>query len=85
MIRIILQELALFVIPFALYALLLVLQRKKVVDPEHWSEAKTWLAMAGFVLAIVGLLTFGLFGESHTGPYVPPHLENGKPVQGGFR
>lgn len=85
MIRIVLQELSLFLVPFALYALLLALQRKRLLDVEHWSEAATWLAAAGFALVIGGLLYLGIFGERHTGAYVPPHMENGKPVQGGFR
>lgn len=85
MIRVVLQELALFIVPFALYALLLTLQRKKVLDIEHWSRAGTWLVLAGFALAIGGLLYVGIFAEPQTGPYVPPHIENGKPVQGGFR
>lgn len=85
MMRIVFQEFALFLIPFALYALLLTLQRKRLVDIEHWSKASVWLALAGFGLAIIGLLAFGIAQGEHTGPYVPPHMENGKPVQGGFK
>ena len=85
MIRIVLQELGLFLIPFALYAAMLTLQRKRILDIEHWSQTATWLAIAGFALVIGGMLYLGIFGERHTGGYVPPHIENGRPVQGGFR
>lgn len=85
MIPVILQEMALFLVPFLLYGILLSMQRKRVFDVEHWSRAAFALAIAGFALAIGGLLYFGVFGEAHTGKYVPPHIENGKPVQGGFR
>ena len=47
--------------------------------------ALQWLAIAGFALVIGGMLYLGIFGERHTGGYVPPHIENGRPVQGGFR
>jgi len=85
MIRAFLQEFALFLTPFLLYGVLLVLQRKHVLDVEHWSRAAFGLAVAGLSLAIGGLLYLGIFGETHTGEYVPPHMENGRPVQGGFR
>lgn len=85
MIRVVLQELGLFLIPFILYAAMLAAQRKHLLDIEHWSQSATWLAMAGLVLVIGGMLYLGIFAERHTGRYVPPHIENGRPVQGGFR
>lgn len=85
MIRIVVQELALFLSPFLLYAAVLTLQRKKVLDLAHWSRSWFWLALAGLLLVIGGFVIAGLFGEKHTGAYVPPHLENGKLVPGGFR
>ena len=85
MIRVVMQELALFVLPFVLYALLLILKREQVLDIEHWSRASVRLAAAGLALAIGGLVLFGAFGETHRGAYVPPHMENGRPVPGGFR
>lgn len=85
MIRVFLQELALFIVPFALYALLLTLQRKKVMDVEHWSRAGMTLTIIGLALAIAGLLYLGIFVETHTGTYVPPHMEDGKLVPGSFK
>ena len=85
MTRILLQEVALFLVPYVLYAVLLTLRRDRVMDAEHWTRAGMTLAVIGFALAIGGLLYLGLFGETHQGAYVPPHMENGKPVPGGFR
>ena len=85
MIRVVLQEVALFLVPFALYALLLTLRQEKVMDAERWSRAGMTLTVLGLALAIGGLLYLGLFGETHQGAYVPPHMENGKPVPGGFK
>lgn len=85
MIRVALQEVALFLVPFALYALLLTLRRDRVMDPEHWTRAGMTLTVIGLGLAIGGLLYLGVFVETHQGAYVPPHMENGKPVPGGFK
>lgn len=85
MIRIILQEVALFLIPFALFAVVLVLQRRSVLNIESWSASFVWLALAGLLIVIGGFVYAGLFGERNTGPYVGPRIENGRPVPGGFR
>lgn len=85
MTRIVLQEVALFIVPFVLYALLLALRQEKVMDAEHWTRAGMTLTVIGLALAIGGILYLGIFGETHTGPYVPAHMENGKPVPGGFK
>ena len=85
MIRVAIEEVALFLIPFALYAIVLVLQRRNVLHLEHWSSKAVWLSMAGLTICIGGFLAAGVFAERHTGAYVPPHMENGEPVQGGFK
>ena len=85
MIRVVLQELALFLVPFVLFAGLLVLQRKRVLLIESWSRHAVWLATAGLALVVGSFVLAGLFGEQHTGAYVPPHMENGRPVPGTFR
>ncbi len=85
MIRVVIEELVLFLVPFALFALLLVLQRKKVLVLESWSSSAMALTIAGLILVIGSFVLAGLFTERHTGAYVPPHLEDGRPVPGGFR
>lgn len=84
MIRIAVQEIGLFLLPFGLFALGLLLQRRRILHLETWSAAATWLSIAGLCLAIGSFVIAGVFGEQHTGPYVPPHMENGRPVPGHF-
>lgn len=85
MIRAVLQELGIFLVPFALFAVVLVLQRRHVLHLESWSSSFIGLAVAGMALVIGGFVLTGIFAPRHTGPYVPPHMEDGRPVPGGFR
>lgn len=85
MIRAVLEGVFLFLIPFALFGLLLALRRRHVFDKEHWSPAFVWLVGAGFALAIASLLWTGLFAERHTGVFEPAHMENGRLVPGRVR
>lgn len=85
MIRVVIQEIALFLIPFALFAIVLILQRRSLLRMESWSASFVWLALAGLAIVIGGFVYAGLFGERNTGPYVGPHLKDGRPVPGGFR
>jgi len=78
------DEIGLFLLPFALFFLFLVAARREVFAPEHWRGARGWLAIAGALLAIAGLIVETLRMERHTGVYHPAHLENGKLVPGGF-
>ena len=84
MIRIAVQELALFLLPFLVFGLGLALRRRNVLHLEAWSGAGLSLAIVGLVLAIGSFVIAGLFGERHTGGYVAPHMENGRPVPGRF-
>ena len=85
MIRAFIEDGALFLVPFAAFALLLLLQRRRVLHPEAWTGPAAWLAVAGLVLVIGVTVGSALFGERHTGPYVPPHIgEDGEPVPGHF-
>lgn len=85
MLRAFFESVILFLIPFAAFALGLVLMRRKVLDPEHWSRAGIWLTGAGLLLVAATLVGSALLGERHTGAFVPAHMENGSVVPGGFR
>jgi heme/copper-type cytochrome/quinol oxidase subunit 3 len=87
MIRPILTEIALFLIPFALYALFLVATRSGVLDASAWTISRiSWLAIAALVLMISSLLWLAEFGGSPPGStYVPAHIEDGKFVPGQTR
>ena len=85
MIRVVLTEGLLFLLPFAAFALLLVLQKRRVLDVEHWSRATVWLLMAGLALVLASFLYKGLLAEQPTGGFEPAHMENGRLVPGRFK
>ena len=84
MIRPVLTELVLFVLPFALYSVYLFATKAELLHPESWPMPTLfWLTIAAL------LLTFGSFfvlaqwgGEPAGSHYVPAHIENGKLVPG---
>ena len=80
MIRIVLERIALFGLPFALFALyvLAVHRRQGRQGPDTpW----LWLSGAGLLLVIASFLYVGLTeGETTKGVYVPPQYVNGKIV-----
>ena len=80
-------ELALFVAPFAVYALFLWAARAGVVDVSAWSLPRVmWLTVAAVMLVIVGFAVLAQFGGAPPGSsYVPAHMENGRFVPGAQR
>jgi len=78
------DELGLFLLPFALFFLFLVATRREAFAPEHWRGARGWLAIAGVVLAIAGLVLEVFWRDRQQGVYVPAHMEEGKFVPGRF-
>jgi hypothetical protein len=85
-IRIVLQELAIFLVPFVLFALVLVIGRKNPFRLEAWTERLFQLAVAGLLCVILGFVITGIFAERSTGSiYEPAHMENGRLVPGRFR
>jgi hypothetical protein len=85
MLRAILEEALLFLVPFGLFALYLVLRRRNPFLWASWSGQTTWLVIAGLACAAAALLYTGMTAERHEGGFVPPHLENGRVVPGQFR
>ncbi len=73
-----------FVLPFALYALWVVLSRRRAVPGEAkaplWQDAPwIWLIGAGLALVVVSFVSLALFtGHEPGGTYVPPRYEGGK-------
>lgn len=84
MIRPVLTELGIFLIPFALYALFLLATAKGVSQAAAWpAQVVLKLLITAFVLVIVSLLLFAHFsGASPDSTYVPAHVENGRLVPG---
>ena len=80
MIRRIVYDLLLFLLPFALYGLYW-----RVSGAERGARSHPWtlLFIAGLLLVIASFVLWGLTdGESRDGIYVPPHVVNGEVVPG---
>ncbi|MCK1423239.1 hypothetical protein IVB14_22145 [Bradyrhizobium sp. 180] len=84
MIRTVLTEIGIFLIPFAIYALFLAATRSGLFARSSWPVTiVARLALVAIALVIAGLV--GLAHFSGAGPdstYVPAHIENGKFVPG---
>jgi len=84
MIRPILTEIGIFLVPFAVYALFLAASRSGLFVQTSWPVTiVARLALVAIVLVIAGLI--GLAQFSGAGPdstYVPAHIEHGKFVPG---
>ncbi|MFY9769797.1 MAG: DUF6111 family protein [Xanthobacteraceae bacterium] len=87
MIRPILIEIGLFIAPFVIYAALLVVTLKGVLQPSAWGIRRVAaLGIAGFVLMLGSFVIFAQFSGAPPGStYVPAHIENGKFVPGTTR
>jgi hypothetical protein len=85
MIRVIFENLLLFIVPFILYSVWLKMVQKSTLDPENWSRSLLVLVSAGFILVALFFVASGLFAERHLGAYMPAHLENGQLVPGTFK
>jgi hypothetical protein len=85
MARAIFETVGLFLLPFAAFALYLVLRARFPLEVEHWTRGRlSWLALAGLAAAAVGLIALNAFAPRGHGRYVPAHLENGVIVPGRF-
>jgi hypothetical protein len=82
MIRPALTEIGIFLIPFAVYALFLVLSRSGVLVQSSWPVRIIGRLLFGslllVVLSLVLLVQFS--GAPPRSTYIPAHLENGKLV-----
>jgi hypothetical protein len=84
MIRTIVTELGLFLLPFAIYAGFLYATRAGLLHPESWPMKRVVaLTAAAIVFAIAGFVLIADFNSISPGStYIPAHIENGKFVPG---
>jgi uncharacterized protein DUF6111 len=84
MIRPLLSEIGIFLLPFGVYVLFLLATRSAVLAPASWPvQMVARLVLAALVLVIVSLIMLAQFsGGSPNSSYIPAHVENGKLVPG---
>jgi hypothetical protein len=84
MIRPVLTEIGIFLIPFAVYAVILVASRSNVWTKSSWPlHIVLKLTVGAFVLVIVSLILLAHFSGAPPGAtYTPAHIENGKLIRG---
>ena len=84
MIRPLLTEFGLFLIPFAIYAAFLLVTRAGVLDPDVWSwRVIGWLTAAALLLVLISFLVIAQFSGAPAGStYEPARFEGGRLVPG---
>lgn len=84
MIRTVLTEIGIFLIPFAVYALFLAASRSGVFARSSWPVTivarLTLVALALVIAGLIGLAEFS--GAPPDSTYVPAHIEDGRLVPG---
>jgi uncharacterized protein DUF6111 len=84
MIRPVLTEFGIFLIPFAVYALFLIATRSGVLAKSSWPVPLIAKLLLGALLLVV--ISFVLLAHFSGAPpnstYVPAHIQNGKLVPG---
>ena len=84
MIRPVLTEIGIFLIPFAIYAVYLIATRSQVLARTSWPlPVIGWLTVLALLLIVGSFLILANFSGAPPGStYVPAHIENGKLVPG---
>jgi hypothetical protein len=87
MIRPVLTEFALFLAPFAAFAIFLWATRAGVLDRSQWTLSRiAWLLAAALLLMIGSFVVLAHWGTlSPNSTYIPAHYENGVFVPGRTR
>jgi hypothetical protein len=83
MVRPVLYETVLFLLPFVLYGVWLAMRRTNPAALDAWRDAPILtLLIAALITTGIGLALVGHFGAAPAGSaYVPAHVENGKLVE----
>ncbi|MGY3621271.1 DUF6111 family protein [Bradyrhizobium sp. USDA 10063] len=84
MIRPVLTEIGIFLIPFAVYALFLIATRSGVFAKSSWPlPLVAKLVLGALLLVIISFVMLAHFsGAPPKSTYIPAHIENGKLVPG---
>ena len=84
MIRPVLTEIGIFLIPFAIYALFLITTRSGLLVQSSWPvQIVAKLVLGSLLLVIISFILLAHFsGAPPNSTYIPAHIENGKFVPG---
>jgi hypothetical protein len=84
MIRPVFTELALFLAPFAVYAIFLWATRSGMLEIENWALGRVlWLLVASLTLMAGSFVVLAQFGGAPpNSTYIPAHVEDGKLIPG---
>ena len=84
MIRPILTEIGIFLIPFAAYAIFLIATRSGVLVSSSWpAHLVAKLVLGSLLLVIISFVLLAHFsGAPPDSTYIPAHIENGRLVPG---
>lgn len=84
MIRPVLTEIGIFLIPFAVYALFLIATRSGVLVQASWPlHLLAKLTFGALLLVVISFVLLAHFsGAPPNSTYVPAHIENGRLVPG---
>ena len=84
MIRPVLTEVGIFLIPFVIYALFLVVTRSGVLAQSSWpTHMVAKLVLGSLLLVVVSFVLLAHFsGAPPDSTYIPAHVENGRFVPG---
>jgi Family of unknown function (DUF6111) len=84
MIRPVLTEIGIFLIPFAFYAVFLIATRSGLLVQSSWPvQIVGKLALGSLLLVVVSFILLAHFsGAPPNSTYIPAHIENGKFVPG---
>lgn len=80
-----LEQLGLFLAPFVVFAVYLLMRRRNPFTREPWDGKTLWLVAAGLGLVVAVMLVTGVTQERAPGGYQPPRIENGQLKPGGFQ
>ncbi len=83
MLRAALEPLALFLSPFVVFAIYLVLRTRYPLAIEHWTRSRVaTLTLVGLAVAAGGMALLAFVAPRGHGTYIPAHLENGRLIPG---
>ena len=84
MIRPVVTEIGIFLIPFAIYAAFLIATRSGLLVQSSWPvQIVGKLALGSLLLVVVSFVLLAHFsGAPPNSTYIPAHIENGKFVPG---